>query len=282
MACRRRPVSAGSLSVTAPVEHGQRAHAALGASNSEIWLNCTGSVALSRGRERKATVHTRAGTAAHQFGEDAIRHGTLPEAGDIVEVEGEPVEVTDEMIDAVLLYSTFVNEIGDRAEWVLIEGRFSLGDLWETGVAPEPLFGTADYTAVVLPTLEVADLKFGKGKIVNPEANTQLLYYGVGAYLRLKREKPELARQIKDVTLTIVQPRAGKEKIKSWGLPLVDLLAWAYGDLKPTVEAIARNETSLHAGNHCFFCVAAPVCPKLHEAKVQRAVEAFPDYNTEN
>lgn len=253
------------------------AHAALGASNSHIWLNCTGSYALSLGRERKATVHTRAGSACHQISEDAILTGQLPPSGETVTIDGEDVVVDDEMLDGALFYAAQVNAIKDIAEWNVVEGRFSLDDLWESGEAPLPLFGTADFTAVLGRVLYVMDLKYGKGKIVDAEGNSQLLYYATGAWLLLRRENPDLAAKIDRVVLSIVQPRAPGDKVKTWAIPILDLLLWAYGTLKPTVEKIHRGETELVSGSHCFFCVAAPICPRLHEAKVQRAAEAFPD-----
>lgn len=263
--------------------HENRAHAALGASNSSIWLNCTGSYALSLGRERKGTVYTREGTAAHELAETHLMQhmrGLVVQSPQSIEVEGDVVGVSDEMIDGVGLYVAVASSLIEQAIWHGVEVRVSLNDLWPETGAPLPLFGTADcITLDAYGKLTVCDLKFGKGKMVSPEDNTQLLYYGLGAYYALP---PELRSKVCDVELIIVQPRAKGEKTKTWSIHLIDLLLWAEHKLKPTVEDIHAGRTSLVSGNHCFFCVAAPVCPELHRAKVQRAVDAFPDVPTED
>jgi hypothetical protein len=264
--------------MTEDTGHAGRAHAALGASNSSIWLNCTGSYALSLGRERKGTVYTREGTAAHELAELHLAHvirGSVPPQTDTVEVEGHEIDVTDEMIQGVGRYVAVAAALIEKAIWHGIEVRVSLAELWAPGPAPLELFGTADCIALDHDgKLTVCDLKFGKGKMVSPEENSQLLYYGLGAYFALP---PELRLKVRDVELIIVQPRAKGDKVKEWSIHVIDLLMWADHKLKVTVDNIASGKTSLVSGNHCFFCVAAPVCPELHEAKVRRAVEAFPD-----
>lgn len=258
--------------------HEHRAHAALGASNSSIWLNCTGSHALSVDQERKSSVYAREGTAAHELAEmhlsQALR-GIIPQSPREIEIEGHKIEVQDEMIQGVGLYVTTCLHHIENSVWHGIEVRVSLAELWAPGRAPFNLFGTADCIVLNLyGKLTILDLKYGKGKMISPYDNSQLLYYGLGAFLALPREKREL---VTEVELIIVQPRAGNEKIKSWNIKLIDLMIWAHDPLKSTVDKIASGDTTLKSGNHCFFCPAAPVCPELRKAKLQRAVEAFPD-----
>lgn len=262
--------------------HSERAHASLGASNSNIWLACTGSYALSVGRERKGTVYTREGTAAHELAELLLLQrlrNLSPALPELITVEGHDILVDEEMLDYVGLYVETAYSFIEGALWHGLEVRVRLDDLWRPSPAPFPLFGTADCIALGEDgVLTVCDLKYGKGKMVHAEGNTQLLYYGLGAYYAVDEA---LRNRIRDVQFVIVQPRAGKQQIKTWQISLVDLLLWADETLKPTVDRIAAKDTELVSGNHCFFCVAAPVCPKLHEAKIQRAIEAFPNIEGE-
>lgn len=261
-----------------PGQHSERAHASLGASNSSIWLNCPGSYALSHDRERKSTTYAREGTAAHEIAEMLLAQSlrkltdTLPL---FVRVEGHEIPVDPDMVKHVGLYVETAKHFIENSVWHGVEVRVRLDQLWAPDPAPLPLFGTADTLALGHDgVLTVCDLKYGKGKLVAAEGNTQLLYYGLGA---LYAVDPELRATVREVQFVIVQPRAGKEKIKTWQISLVDLLMWADQTLKPTVDKIAAGTDELHAGTHCFFCVAAPVCPALHSAKIARAAEAFPD-----
>ena len=257
--------------------HADRAHAALGASNSSIWLNCTGSVPLSVGGSRTGTVYTREGTAAHELSElwlHQVMRGLTPAFPASLTVEGHEIEVTPEMIEYVGVYVETARTLIDEGIWHGIEVRVDLSELWAPAPCPETLFGTADCIAVTTyGTLFVCDLKYGKGKMVSPEDNTQLLYYALGAYYALP---PEMRARVYDVQMIIVQPRSRGEKIKTWEISLADLLMWADTVLKPTVNDIAAGRTRLASGNHCFFCIAAKQCPELHRAKVQRAVDSFP------
>ena len=263
--------------------HEHRAHAALGASNSSIWLNCTGSHALSADIERKSTVYTREGTAAHELAElhlTQVLKGMVPQSPREIDIEGHKIEVQDEMIQGVGLYVTTCAHHIEQAIWHGVEVRVSLAELWSPGRAPFDLFGTADcITLDDNGKLTICDLKYGKGKMVSPYDNSQLLYYGLGAFLALPRDKRGL---VTDVELIIVQPRAGKEKIKSWSIKLLDLMMWAHDPLKKTVDRIAAGDTTLNSGTHCFFCPAASVCPEMRKAKLQRAIEAFPDLPEED
>ena len=42
-------------------------HAELGASKADQWMNCPGSIVLSKGAERKSSTYADEGTAAHKL-----------------------------------------------------------------------------------------------------------------------------------------------------------------------------------------------------------------------
>src|SRR4029077_8240475 len=155
------------------------AHADASPSSASIWLNCPASVTLARGKKRLPSPYTREGTAAHEAAE-AIIHG-LP-APAVVTVDGEDIAISDEMLDHVTAYTNYADAMQRDADWFAAETRLELKDL------PEPLFGTSDAMAFTRAnaTLEVADLKYGKGVSVSVVNNPQLKIYGLGGLRRIQ------------------------------------------------------------------------------------------------
>jgi len=263
---------------------GARKHARLGPSSSDIWLTCIGAPAEWAKRPPK-----RVGFAAH---EGTLAH-TLCEAVQLTQafpwkpgmsftVETSSVEITDEMLNAVQLFTTATKSIKDACSWSMTEGEISLAWLWDEHIPPEPMFGTLDFAACDGQTLYIVDFKYGRGKGVQVDRNTQLLMYGLGALERLKHERPDLADTITTVCLVIVQPRAGGNPVRSWAIPLAELLYWGYSTLKPVVDQIAYDPAPpLTPGNHCYFCAASYDCETYQKLRTQRSIASFPDYDPE-
>lgn len=253
-----------------------RAHARLSGSVASIFTKCTGAPALWEGRIRKATAHTREGTAAHEIAEMWLVDGyfTPPKSGTLI-VEGEEVEITDEMVHYVGLFVSLIQTEIARSRWHAIEQQFDMDRLWHPNPAPEPMFGSADFAGVFNNVLTIIDLKFGKGVLVSAEANAQILYYALGVWLWLSHHHPELAQFIDTVRLVIVQPRVD-ERPQEWTVPLLDLLMWGEGTLKRAVDDIHAGRTSLVAGTHCQFCTAKGACPELARVNMDLAKGVFP------
>lgn len=257
------------------VDHQTRGHARLGGSAASIFTVCTGAPDLWGNRERKATAFTREGTAAHELAEAAIRTGSTGfVVGTHVVIEGEPVEITDEMATGVATYVDIVRALIEDADWHQIEQSFTLDPLWSSG-APEPMFGSADFVAVHGDLLTVLDLKFGKGVLVSAEANAQLLYYALGAYFALRDTDIKLSAEIVYVRVGICQPRM-RDTVDWWTVPLIDLMIWGDSVLKRAVDRIHAGDTTLVAGKHCQFCVAKGACPALHAKAMDAAKGVFP------
>jgi hypothetical protein len=263
---------------------GEKRHARLGPSSSDIWLTCLAAPAeWAKHPPRQVGFAAKEGTLAHALCEAALTLNALPwTEGMKFKVDGEEIEVTQEMLNAVSLFAATTGRISDASDWRIVEQEVSLGWLWGAAAPPEDVFGTADFAAADPFTLYVLDFKFGRGKAVKPEGNTQMLCYAVGALGRLLRERPDLAATIEAVSLVIVQPRAGGAPVRSWTLSVGDLMYWAYAVLKPAVERIARGQgLQLVAGAHCYFCAASLACPAYRRLKLQRSIDSFPDYDPE-
>jgi hypothetical protein len=224
-----------------------------------------------------------AGTLAHTLCEAALLLHQVPwREGDKFDVEGDEVEVTQEMLNAVSLYGATTGIISDMSLWRAIEQEVSLGWLWDGSPVPEEVFGTADFAACDGNTLFVVDFKYGM-KSVKPERNSQLLCYAVGVLGKLQQERPDLADTIESVSILIVQPRGSGEPVRQWSLAVGELLYWSYAVLKPAIDTITSGvELPLVAGSHCWFCAASQGCPEYRKLKVQRSIASFPDWIEED
>jgi hypothetical protein len=223
------------------------------------------------------------GTLAHTLCEAALLMNSIPwKEGLNFTVEGSEVLVTGDMLNAVSLYTTLVSTLSDIALWRIIEKQVSFKWIWKKNQPTAELFGTSDFSCTDGLTLYVVDFKYGSGKGVKVEGNTQLLLYALGALGELRRDRPDLAASIETVCLVIVQPRAGGEPVRQWSIPVAELLYWAYATLKPAIDKILSGiPQPLVAGSHCYFCAASFECPVYRRHKVQKSIASFPDYEPE-
>ena len=141
-------------------------HARLSPSASHRWINCPGSVHLAEQcPPQTGSAYTAEGTEAHALAELKLRKFNEEGTGDFFDKQlekarsefeyycGEMEEATDFYFDIV---TEKLIEGGPDAE-LMIEQRFSL-DKW----VPDS-FGSADAVIIAGHTIEVCDLKYGKG-----------------------------------------------------------------------------------------------------------------------
>lgn len=270
-------------------DHGSRAHATWSASASEANFNCPGRLALlsTLDYEDKESHAAAWGTACHQLSEKcfASEMDAIEFLGEIERTKTFTIEVDEELAETAQVYVDYVRgRVRDNPGCrLVIEQRFSLADL-------EPPFdagGTGD--AVILSpeakTIEIVDLKGGRGIVVEATGNKQLRTYALGALLA----NPGPWRTVR---VTIVQPRAGHPdgRIRSEEFHVADLMDWtqdlmaamrkswdAMEDLRHHTPEKVWAETYLHAGGHCTFCPAAPVCPALASRSLEVAQTYFDD-----
>jgi len=237
-------------------------HADASPSSSNIWINCPASVTKARGRQRLPTPYTREGTAAHELAELRLR-GKKIKGVTSVFVDNEAVPVTPEMLDAVDVYVSYVNEMRKRGP-VHIETRVDLG------YHHENISGTSD-AFIFSPKealIENADFKYGQGYAVDP-GSSQNRIYGLGV---LNHVGPF----VDTVRLTIVQPRTDElNPVKSIDLPVDELIAWERDTLIPAVDRLAANDPTETPGDHCRWCVRAGECHALAALAQANAQVAF-------
>ena len=246
-------------------------HARLSPSASHRWINCPGSVHLAEQcPPQGGSTYTAEGTEAHALAELKLRKYNEEGTSDSFDKQleksrsefeyycGEMEEATDFYFDIV---TEKLIEGGPDAE-LMIEQRFSL-DKW----VPDS-FGSADAVIIAGNTIEVCDLKYGKGVKVDAVGNPQLRLYGLGA--------AELFGDLYDfdtVRVTIIQPRL--DHVSTEEISLEDLKDWAENWVAPAAKLAMSNTDEVHCGDWCQFCPAKAICRERAEANLELARHDF-------
>lgn len=136
-------------------------------------------------------------------------------------------------------------------------------------------FGTCDCVMIGGDTLNITDYKHGKGVPVSAENNPQMRLYALGA---LKRYKPVYGDCIKNVCMTIDQPRIQDEP-SSETITVEELLAWGES-IKPIAAKAYMGLGSFCPGEHCRFCRGKAQCRA--RADQNTALEEFKDCVPQN
>lgn len=235
-------------------------HALLSASGAHRWLNCPPSALAEAGLPDSTSAAAEQGTVAHALAEWKLRRAlhqapSMKPVSDWIDTEMEAH--TDN-------YVAFIQEQLREARKtcsdpvVLIEQRLDYSYLVPGG------FGTGDCVIIAEPAMQIIDLKYGQGILVETERNPQLMLYALGALAAF-----DALYEISEVTLTIFQPR--RSNVDTWTISVTELKAWAEGVVRPTAELAARGEGCFAAGDWCRFCKLAPTCRARAEANLALA-----------
>lgn len=229
-------------------------HAKLSASGAKKWMNCPGSVLLESNIPDTQSEYASEGTTAHSLGEAKLRLALK----EITRVKYhkliKDLETTEEMESYTDDYRDFVIERFNAAKAktsdavLMLEQRLDFSQ-W----VPEG-FGTGDVVIIADGTMEIIDLKYGKGVPVNANSNPQLMLYSLGAI-----SEYEFIYDIQEVTMTIFQPRI--DNIDSFTMTDEELLDWGNEITKKADKAFNGSDECV-AGKHCKegFCKAIPIC----------------------
>ena len=257
----------------APKEiHAERAHALLSASGSERWINCPASPRLEENFPEESSVYAEEGTLAHELAEIMLKVDlkliTMAEYKRELEVLKANKLYSDSLLDPIMVYVNYVKQQFaeakrvDKHARILIEEKLDLTEWIPKG------FGTSDCIIVCNLGIEVIDLKFGQGKQVYAEENSQLKSYGLGAV-----NVAQKTTTFNKVTLTIVQPRL--DHISSWLLYTKELIDWGEEVLKPKAIEAYSGDGAQVPGDWCQFCKARPRCKALHDMAMDQVKRDF-------
>lgn len=245
-------------------------HAVLSASASKRWMSCPPSARLEeklKGIFGEATSpYAEEGTLAHALSELKLHHAI----GDINkfnyteqrkalgDIPREMDRYTDDYCDTVLSKLYDAQKVSPDAR-LLIEQRLDFSEWVPSG------FGTGDAVIVSDRTLEVCDLKYGKGVKVSAVENPQARLYGLGA-IHAFGDLYEFTH----VRNTIIQPRVSDTPVSEETMSIDELLAWGE-TVKPVAEQAWRGEGEYRPGDHCKFCAARALC----SARAAEAMRCF-------
>jgi hypothetical protein len=147
-----------------------------------------------------------------------------------------------------------------------VETRVGFGDLLP-GV-----FGSTDLIGRIGSRALVLDWKFGDGVMVEVEENPQLMFYAAAA-MRTK-EAQWAFEGATEIEMVIVQP----PEVRRWVTTPERIAAFEL-ELVQAVKQAMKPDAQLAVGDHCRWCAAKPICPKMTGA-VDRAlkvqIEALP------
>lgn len=223
-------------------------HALLSASSSHRWLHCPPSARLEEKFENETSIFAAEGTAAHELSEHKLRLFLgIETKRPISEFDSDDLEYYTD------IYVEYAKELIIEARGkckdpiILLEQRLDYSCYVAEG------FGTGDLVIIADGTLDIVDLKYGKGVAVSAENNPQMKLYALGA-LHIFDDLYD----IQAVRMTIVQPRL--DSISAHEISASELLNWAEDDLKPKAQLAWNGEGKFTPNEHCRFCRARFTC----------------------
>lgn len=245
-------------------------HAVLSASGASRWLACTPSARLEQAFPNTSSSYAQEGTVAHELAEMLITYklGRLPMRDfneGYARIKTGPY-FNAEMQEYVNAYADYVfgryEEAQQRAEDALIELEARLDfSRW----VPEG-FGTGDCIIIADGTMEVIDLKYGKGLRVEAEKNSQMRLYALGAL-----DEYGMLYDIENVLCTIYQPRL-IDGISIAETTANALFTWGDDYVAPRAAMAFEGEGEFApSGEACRWCRAGSAC----KARINQTLELF-------
>lgn len=248
------------------------AHAILSASGAHKWLNCPPSARLEEPIPNKSSEYAAEGTLAHELGEITLRKElgeitTRKFNAEVKKVEADKLYTAD-MPDYVGIYvDTCLEKVAEAKAKTpdavtCIEQRLDFSQYVPQG------FGTGDFVIIADGTMEICDLKYGKGVPVSAKNNPQMMLYGLGAL-----NEYGFLYDIETVKMTIIQPRL--DNISTFEISAADLMDWGEKGVKPLAELAFKGEGEFKAGEHCGFCRAKCTCKARADKNLELAKYEF-------
>ncbi len=228
---------------------------------------CPGSVRLSKGLPDDCTFEAAEGTVAHELGSKALQYYSYEpwqDTGVTFKQEGHEITVDADMAAALEVYIGFCNRLRDEyldtagcQEY--IEFEVDMADLH-----PD-IYGRLDYSLTTPEVINMVDLKYGIGIVVEAPNNEQLMYYAACLVHKLARAGRQFAYDT-PVRIIIVQPRAPHPDgpIRIWQTTVQEVIYWVDDVLMPAIKASEDPDAKIITGEHCRYCLARTRCPALN------------------
>jgi Protein of unknown function (DUF2800) len=240
----------------------------VGGSTAKRVINCPGSVKLCQQVPPKpSSSYADTGTLLHTVIADLL--GTDKPLRDLIGMEYNGIVFDQEMAGMKILPAIeALNEIDkDETMEFAVEQTVGFGDLLP-GV-----FGSCDLIGRIGDRAVILDWKFGDGVAVEADENPQLMFYAAAAM-----RTPSLSWVFdgaKEVECIIVQPPSIKRWVTSF-----DRLRMFERELVFAVKQSEKPDAALHAGEHCRWCAAKPICPQMTGAADRALAKQVKELNT--
>lgn len=233
----------------------------VGGSTAKRVINCPGSVALvAKMPPKPSSTYADRGTLLHNAMAAILDSDTVtPESMLWTTYNGETL--TGELLNEKILPALAALDAIDP-EGVM---EYAVETVVGFGAYLPGVFGSADLLGRLGNRAVVLDWKFGDGVAVSAEENEQGLFYAAAAM-----RTPETAwvfEGAEEIEIVIVQPPA----VKRW-VTTVKRVKEFERALKRAVKASQMPDAAIIVGDHCRWCSAKPLCPKMTGA-VDRAVK---------
>lgn len=240
---------------------GPAAHAVLGPSGAHRWISCPGSVRVS------AQVKQDPGSTS-----PAALEGTIAHA--LAEIEGKYAfgQITRE--EYLLEYEAWrtttgldldtVGEMSAHIEGMInfLKGRMTLltnpSILFEKRMSAgiDGVWGTSDVVIYDATTVEIWDLKYGIGHLVDPEGNEQLMLYALGAL----DTYGDIIDDTTEVVIGIYQPRIAGG-VQAWATTPEYIREWREEVARPAAAlAMTEDAPIIPSESACTWCPARGEC----------------------
>lgn len=247
-------------------------HAILSASGASRWMACTPSAVLEQQFENKSSVFAEEGTLAHELGELTLKLNL----GEITKrtfnskfkkIQENKLYSAD-MPDYVQTYVDTCLERVSEAKATTPDALFKIEQRLDFSEWVPDGFGTGDFVIIADGTMEVCDLKYGKGVPVSANNNKQMMLYALGAIAEFN-----FLYDIQKVRMTIIQPRL--DNLSTFEVNTEDLLKWAEDYVRPRAELAIKGKGEFCAGDYCKFCRAKAICRARAEKNMELAKYDF-------
>ena len=247
-------------------------HAILSASGAHKWMNCPPSARLEEKIPSTQTEYTMEGTLAHNLGEITLKKElgeitTRKFNSELKKIQEDKLYTAD-MPDYVDIYVSTCMEKVAEAKATTPDAVFKVEQRLDFSKWVPDGFGTGDFVVIADGTMEICDLKYGKGVPVSAKNNPQMMLYALGALSEF-----EFLYDIEKVRMTIIQPRL--DSISSFEITADELLEWGEKEVKPLAELAFKGEGEFQAGEHCQFCKVKANCRKRAELNMELAKKEF-------
>ncbi|CAB5222855.1 Protein of unknown function DUF2800 [uncultured Caudovirales phage] len=233
----------------------------VGGSTAKRVINCPASVKLVQKMPPKpSSEHADRGTLLHNVIAELLEFDKKPEQ--CIGAQYKDQTLTQELIDEKIIPAlAALDEIDpDKTMEYMVETRVAFGDFLPGVFGSTDLLGRKGKRAIVL------DWKFGDGVLVDAVENPQLLFYAAAA-MRTPAAS-WVFEGVEEIECIIVQPPA----IRRWVTTLARVKEFEQ-ELLYAVRLSSWPEPPMQEGDHCRWCAAKPICPRMTGA-VERALKA--------